>query len=264
MLDLTNIIVKEYNEIMRQITIDKITVLIGKDLEEATTISANIITQVAKDNPKAVITYATGNTQVLVYEKLVKSGVDFSETIAFHLDEYYPCGTGEDYPYGFVNYLRQRVFEPLNIANKFEFDGLAQDPEAEVKRYEDLLNSHPRDLTILGIGPWSAEDQRGCHIAFNESGAPFESRVNVTELDPITLERDRQERGQYSPDKALTQGLANIMESKKIILNAFENKAEAIYETLYGKIGIERPSTILRTQGEKVTIVLDEESARLL
>jgi glucosamine-6-phosphate deaminase len=265
MLDLTNIFVKEYNEIMRQITIDKIAVLIGKDLEEATTISADIVTQTVKDNPKAVITYATGNSQILVYEKLVKSGVDFSETTAFHLDEYYPCGTGGDYPYGFVNYLRQRVFEPLNIANKFELNGLAQSSEAEAKRYEDLLNSHPRDLTILGIGPWSAENERGCHIAFNESGAPFESRVNVTELDPVTVARDRQERGQDSPDKALTQGLANIMESKKIILNAFGEKyAAPIYQTLKGKIGVERPSTILRTQPEKVTIVLDEESARLL
>lgn len=249
---------------MEEKIINGIKILVGNDLEEATTISANIVEQIVKDNPKAVITYATGNTQVMVYEKIAKSGVDFSQTTAFHLDEYYPCGIGDDYPYGFVNYLRKLVFEPLKISNKFELNGLAQDPEIEVKRYDDLLTSHPRDLTILGIGPWSDKDQRGCHIAFNESGAPFDSRVNVTKLDPVTLERDRKERGQDSPDRALTQGLANIMESKMILLNAFGNKAEAIYETIYGEIGETRPSTILRTQPEKVTIVLDKESARLL
>jgi glucosamine-6-phosphate deaminase len=264
MLDLTNIFVKEYNEIMRQITIDKIAVLIGKNLEEASLISADLIANVIQDNPEATITYATGNTQVLVYKNLVEKSLDFSRTTAFHLDEYYPCGTGEKYPYGFVNYLRERVFEPLKIGNVFELNGMADNPEDEALRYDKLLSLHPRDLTILGIGPWSEEKQSGCHIAFAESGTPFETRVHVAKLDPLTVARDRQERGQDSPDRALTQGPANIMESKKIILNAFGDKSLAIRETLYGEIGIQRPSTILRTQPEKVTIVLDEESARLL
>ena len=240
--------------------------MIGKDIDEATTISANEEMEVVKNNPSAVITYATGNTQVPIYLKLATSGVDFTKTTAFHLDEYYPCGDDpEKFPYGFVVYLRQYVFNPLKIGKVFELNGGALDPQKEVMRYDDLLTQNPRDLTILGIGPWSLEKQRGCHIAFTESGTPFDSRVHVVNLDPITVARDRQERGQDSPDRALTQGLANIMESKKIILNAFgKNYAQRIYETLHGEIGPQRPSTVLLTQPEKVTIVLDEDSASLL
>ena len=144
-------------------------------------------------------------------------------------------------------------------------NGLAPNPDAEAERYDSLLSAKPIDLAILGIGPWSDETQTGCHIAFNESGTPFDQRVHVRTLDPVTLARDRQERGQNSPEKALTQGIANILEARKIILLAFgEKKGQSLRATLFGKIGSQRPASALRLQGHKVILFIDEAAASQL
>lgn len=235
--------------------------------EEAAQAAAEEIIGVVRVNPQAAITYATGDTVIPLYENLaraVKEGrVDFSETSGFHLDEYYPCGPDiNEYPHGFVAYLRQRVFTPLGIKNANEMNGLAPEGEAEAKRYDSLLSAQPIEIAILGIGPWSAETQTGCHIAFNESGTPFSEKVHVQTLDPVTLMRDRQERGQDSPERALTQGVANILEARRIFLLAYgEKKGQSLREALFGEIGPQRPASALRLQGQKVTLFIDEAAA---
>lgn len=231
---------------------------------------AGEIIELVRTNPQAAITYATGDTVIPLYESLSKAAeegrVDFSQTSAFHLDEYYPCGPDiNEYPHSFVAYLRQRVFDPLVIKNANEMNGLASDPVAEAERYDSLLSAQPIEIAILGIGPWSAETQTGGHIAFNESGTRFNQRVHVQTLDRVTLMRDRQERGQKSPDRALTQGIANILEARRIFLLAYgEGKGQSLREALYGEIGPQRPASALRLQGHKVTIFIDEAAASQL
>lgn len=238
--------------------------------EETAQAAAGEIIGLVRANPHANITYATGDTVIPLYESLAKAAkegrVDFSQTSGFHLDEYYPCGPDiNEYPHGFVAYLRQRVFAPLGIKKANEMNGLASDPEAEAKRYDSLLSAQPIDIAILGIGPWSDEEQTGCHIAFNESGTPINQRVHVQILDPVTLMRDRQERGQNSPDRTLTQGIANILEARRIILLAYgEKKGQSLREALFGEIGSQRPASALRLKGHKVTLFIDEAAASQL
>ena len=50
-------------------------------------------------------------------------------------------------------------------------DGLA-DPEAECRRYADLLAEHPLDLCCLGIG------ENG-HLAFNDPPSPTSMTVST-------------------------------------------------------------------------------------
>jgi glucosamine-6-phosphate deaminase len=238
--------------------------------EEASLAASEEIANLVNKNPEAAITYATGNTMVQLYKDLatvVESGkIDFSKTTAFHLDEYYPCGPDiNEYPYGFVAYLRQLVFNPLKIGTVNEFNGLAEDPEVEAARYENLLNAQPINLALVGTGPWSDEKGTGCHIGFNESGTPFDSRTHVAELSSVTIARDRVERRQSSPDKSFTQGIGNILEAEKIIFLAFgEDKGVSLRQALYGEIGPQRPASALRLAGSKVTMYIDEAAARWL
>ena len=59
-------------------------------------------------------------------------------------------------------------------------------------------------------------------------------------------------------------GIKTILQSKKIILLASgESKAEAVYNTVKGKISPEIPSSILQLH-QNVTIILDESAAKLL
>lgn len=238
--------------------------------EKASAAAGLGIINLVNQKPTAAITYATGETVIPLYENLakaVKEGkADFSKSTAFHLDEYFPCGKDiKLYPHGFVAYLRQRVFGPLGIKNVNELNGLAPDPEAESARYDSLLRAQPIDLAILGIGPWSDETNSGCHIAFNESSEFFEPGVHVQVLDKTTVKRDRMDRGQNSPDRALTQGIDNILGAEKIILLAFgESKGSSLHQALYGMIGSQRPASALRLAGHKVTLFIDEAAASKL
>lgn len=238
--------------------------------EETARGAAREIIKMVQMNPTAAITYATGETMIPVYTYLAqavqKGEVSFARTMGFHLDEYYPAGPEPDkYPHGFVSYLRQRVFGPLGIVGANELNGLAPHPDVEVRRYDGLLNAQPIDLAILGIGPWSDVTQGGCHIAFNESGTPFNSRTHVSKLNEVTVLRDRKERGQDTPNRALTQGIANILEAKQIYLIAYgRNKGISLREALYGELGIQRPASALRTQGYKVKIFIDQAAASQL
>lgn len=64
--------------------------------------------------------------------------------------------------------------------------------------------------------------------------------------------------------KAITMGIGSIFKSKKILLLASgKNKAEAIYNTVNGKVTPEVPSSILQFHKD-VILILDKEAASLL
>ena len=117
-------------------------------------------------------------------------------------------------------------------------------------------------MVILGIGP-----ELTCHIAFNERGSKLDSRTRVVDLDNETIQANaRFCEGNINqvPTKAITQGIANILEGKKIILIAKGvEKAEGIKRTLEGEIGPDAPASFLRFHSN-VTFLIDQEAASLL
>jgi len=224
--------------------------------------AAQFISDIVKDNPTAVITYATGKTMIPIYKILAtmvdRGEVSFSKTKAFLLDEYYPCSP--DSPHSFVGYIRKRVIEALKIKeeNKFLIDGLAENPEAEAQRYNSLLKKEKIDLVILGIGP-------GGHIGFNEPGTPFEEETHFTALSQDTVNRDRKERRLNTPRHSITQGIANILRAKRILLVAYgHNKSDSLRAMLEGPITTSIPASALRLVGDRVSIFMDSEAAKFL
>jgi glucosamine-6-phosphate deaminase len=174
------------------------------------------------------------------------------------LDEYYPCSP--DSPHSFVRYVRERVFEELKISkeNRFLINGLAEDPEAEALRYNSLLKKEKINLAILGIGP-------GSHIGFNEQGTPFDKETHLANLSQETIDRDRIERGQSTPEYAITQGISNILSARKILLLGYGSKKGAyLNSALTGSVTPDIPASALRLVGDKVSIFIDSEAARSL
>lgn len=225
--------------------------------------AANVILESVRENPEAMITYATGNTMVPVYEAtetiVNETDIPFQRTRAAHLDEYWPANPDLD-EFSFVRYLRDRVFKPLKIplGQRFEIDGTAADPSEEALRYDEVLSRNPVALAILGIGP-------GGHIGFNERGTPFNSRTHFTRLSEETIRRDHDERRLSTPKTAITQGTANVLEADRILMVAFgSEKGGYLFEALYGLISSECPASALRTAGKKVTIIIDETAAGVL
>lgn len=222
--------------------------------------AANVILETVQTDPRAHITYATGETMIPVYmatEGIAQQKrISFQDTTASHLDEYWPADPCRD-EFSFVKYLRERVFEPLRIpqAQRYEMSGTTDDPEKEARRYDALLSENPVALAILGIGP-------GCHMGFNERGTSFEQRTHLARLSGETIHRDRNERNLSTPEHAITQGIGNILDAQRILMVAFGvQKGEYLFEALYGSISSDCPTSALRTVGEKVTIVIDTEAA---
>lgn len=225
---------------------------------EAARLVAEKILELVQNKPDAAISFPTGNQALSVYTELTKlaqkRGVSFADVQAFHLDEYYPIDP--NHPDSFRKYLREHVWGPLGIRpeNIHEINAdPGTDGAAVASAYEALLANQEIDLVLHPIGC-------GGHMGFNEKGTPKDSLTHVAALSPETVYRDRVERGQTSPDHAITQGIATILRAKTILFIDFDPKYKReFHEALYGPISEHNPSSFLRTVGSKVEGVTTQD-----
>jgi glucosamine-6-phosphate deaminase len=116
----------------------------------------------------------------------------------------------------------------------------------------------PRDIQLLGIG-------RNGHIAFNEPGTKYNSITRVVELTESTIEANSRFYNNditKVPTKALTMGISEIFDSKKIILVAFGyEKAEAVSKMF--KYSEDCPASILGYHPD-TTVIIDKDAASLI
>ena len=238
-------------------------IIITKDYEELSAKAAEILLEVVRQNPRAVLGLATGTTPLGLYAKMIadhrENGTDYSQIRTVNLDEYkgLPKTHGQSYAY----FMRKNLFEGLGITpgqTNIE-DGTAEDDKAECARYDALLEALPRDIQLLGLGS-------NGHIAFNEPGTPFGSGTHVVTLAESTVKDNARlfEDITEVPRKAFTMGIKQIMQAKKIlILASGANKAEAVYKMVKGMVTEQVPASVLQLHPD-CTLIADEAAARKL
>lgn len=214
--------------------------------------------------PKSVLGLATGSTPVGMYKNLIKMYeeglIDFSKIKTFNLDEYYklPINNNQSYHY----FMDENLFNHINIdKNNIHIpNGMADDIESECILYDKMIDENGGiDIQILGIG-------NNAHIGFNEPTINFNKGTHVVTLDDSTREANARFFNSLDevPTKAITMGTGSIFKSRKILLLASgKSKAEAIYNTVHGKVTPEVPSSILQFHKD-VIIILDKDAAMLL
>lgn len=224
-----------------------------------------IVDQVAAKHD-SVLTPATGSSPVGSYAFAIeahKKGLDFSGVVTRNLDQYW--GIDRNHPLSYERFMNEVLFDYINIPESQRHipNSEAPDPYEEAARYERILQeTGTSDLVILGIGP-----KLTCHIAFNGPGSSLYSRTRVVENDEDTIEAnarfcngDKSQVPQYS----ITQGVANILEGRKIILIAKGfGKAAGIQRSLEGPVGSNAPASFLRLH-PNVTFIIDQEAGVLL
>ncbi len=226
--------------------------------DEAARLTAEKILEIVSAKPDAAISFPTGNQAKSVYEQLAKRAkernISFAQVKAFHLDEYFPIHA--DHPDSFRKYLRENVWEPLGIQleNIHEIHADPGTDGAQVaEEYEALLSQQDIDLVLHPIGC-------GGHIGFNETGTAKELPTHVTKLSPETIHRDQIVRKQTSPDYAITQGISTMLKAKKLLFIDFDPQYQnAMHDALYGPISSDNPSSFLRTEGNKVEVIITKE-----
>ncbi|MGE5507868.1 MAG: glucosamine-6-phosphate deaminase [Chitinophagales bacterium] len=221
---------------------------------------ARLLAAFVRRRPGAVLGLATGSTMVPFYRELVRlhlaGQVDFAGVTTFNLDEYY--GLGPEDPRSFHYYMQQHFFRWVNVPPKRRFlpDGLAQDPEAECRRYEALLaQSGGLDLQVLGIGV-------NGHIGFNEPGTHLGSGTQILRLRPETVARNEGLLGGLAlPEMAISVGIKTIMHARRLLLLASgAEKAEAVRRALAGPVSEEVPASALQLH-PALTVILDAPAA---
>ncbi|MGB9780466.1 MAG: glucosamine-6-phosphate deaminase [Caldanaerobacter sp.] len=239
-------------------------VMIVRDYDEMSRRAAEIVKEQILKKPDAVLGLATGSTPLGLYRYLIqmyKNGeIDFSRVITFNLDEY--IGLPPEHPQSYHYFMFENLFNHINIKreNVHIPSGIAENLEEECKRYErELKEKGPIDLQVLGIGV-------NGHIGFNEPDESIETKTHIVTLTEDTINANKRffKSIEEVPRRAITMGLASIMRAKKIILLASgKSKANAIRETLKGKLTTKVPSTVLLLHSN-VTIIIDKEAASLL
>jgi glucosamine-6-phosphate deaminase len=225
--------------------------------------AAALIRKTVEGRGSARIMIATGNSQLDVIDSLVKQPeVPWAVTEIFHLDEY--LGIAKDHPASFRRWIREHVEEPLHGIRVNYIEGDALDPEAEMLRYTELLQSGPIDLAFVGFG------ENG-HIAFNDPpAADFQDPCMIRR---VTLDeacrRQQVGEGHFGtladvPAEALTVSCSGLLRARTWICCVPEQrKAQAVSRALLGKISTECPASIVRTH-PNANVYLDPESASVL
>jgi glucosamine-6-phosphate deaminase len=224
--------------------------------------AATLIEQVIVHVNHPVLGLATGSTVIPCYQAfraLADCGLDLSRCVTINLDEY--VGLPADHPQSYHHFMRENLFRHLQVqpAETHVPNGVADNLEEECKRYDGLIQSHPIDLQLLGIGV-------NGHIGFNEPSHSLMSRTHVVSLSEETIKSNARffDTVEDVPHQAVTMGVQAILQAKQIVLVAFgKNKAKAVAESVSGSVQTNVPASMLQLHRD-VTWVLDRESASLL
>ncbi|HSP34682.1 MAG TPA: glucosamine-6-phosphate deaminase [Thermoanaerobaculia bacterium] len=209
--------------------------------------AATILLESVRFDPKITLGLPTGSTPLGMYARVVaecqRDYHCFREVTTFNLDEY--VGIPRDDQSSYATYMHRNLFDHVDVDRSQTYipDGNAPDLELECRRYEQQIrDAGGLHLTFLGLG-------RNGHIAFNEPGTPFRSRTRVVELTESTrAANQRFFEGRDAPTRAMTMGIATILESKRIVLLATgSGKEDAIAKLRSRTVDVTFPASALWT-----------------
>jgi glucosamine-6-phosphate deaminase len=234
-----------------------------KNYDEMSRKAANIFFSQITLKPDSILGLATGSSVLGLYENLInsyKSGsLDFSEIKTINLDEYAGLDGASDQSYRY--YMDNNLFKHINIKqeNTNLPNGLAANMKAECKRYNALIESFGgTDIQLLGLG-------MNGHIGFNEPNDVFIKETHIVDLDESTIKANARFFAEEKdvPGKAVTMGIQNIMQAKKIVLCVSgKQKSKILKEVLFRDITPKVPGSILQLHKDLV-VVADEEALSL-
>ena len=186
-------------------------------------------------------------------------GIDWSRVNAFHMDEY--IGLSDTHSASFRHFLRKAIFDRFPFKSVNLIDGSAEDISAELARYTELMNSHPADICILGVG------ENG-HIAFNDPWtADFNDPAVIKAVDLDERCRMQQvhdgcfDRIEDVPRQALTVTIPALCRARFMFCSVpGSTKADAVARMLQGDVTVDCPATILRRHAH-AALYIDRDAA---
>lgn len=215
-----------------------------KDDSKASEACADYILELVGAKPDSSLCYATGNSVIDLYKKLVENSrdknVSFKGTTAIQLDEYYTILDNEEL---YMSNITKKLADDLGVnSSNVITHQVTSDEEGDLNHYRSKIDK-PIDVMVLGIG-------LNGHLAYNEPGSSRECDFQVIELDNTSINNTLGYGFEYYdklPTKGITIGLKTILEANKIVLIAIgEHKREVLEELLtYKQFDSNFPASIL-------------------
>ena len=240
-------------------------VIVTNSYDESCAVVAGMIRDLVNAKPNAKLGLATGGTPVPIYQKLAqmnKAGeVDFSAVHTVNLDEY--CGLPGTHDQSYRYFMQKNLFDHIDILpeNTYVPSGLAEDPEEECRRYDELVKSFGyADLQLLGLG-------RNGHIGFNEPADEFDKVTHCVDLQESTIEANKRffASADDVPRQAYTMGIQTIMRARTILMVVSgEDKAQILHDALCGPITPHVPASILQLHNDVIIVASQAQYKPLL
>ena len=238
-------------------------VIITENYEEMSKKASEIIIDIVKANPNAILGLATGSSPIGTYKNMIKdhkeNGTSYKNVKTVNLDEY--VGLTKEHDQSYAYFMRTNLFDYIDIdQNNTNLPcGSAPNTQKECDRYNALLETMKQDVQVLGLGS-------NGHIGFNEPNTPFESVTHLVDLTENTIKDNSRLFASIDevPRQALSMGIKNIMQAKSILMVVSgKNKAEAVKGMVKGEVTPALPASVLQLH-PYVTIVCDKDAASLL
>ncbi|HEV2126224.1 MAG TPA: glucosamine-6-phosphate deaminase [Chloroflexota bacterium] len=243
-------------------------ILVEPDYEGVSRRAAQVIDDMVRQTPRAVLALPTGSTPVGTYTELVRlhqeTGTDWKQVTVFNLDEY--VGVEPDHPESYARFMRRHLFDGINLppSQRHIPNGLATNLDAEAARYEAAIDATGGiDLAVLGVGV-------NGHLGFNEPADQLRANTHVAELDEETWRRNfpqlaNQPKQLDAADlpfrRAFTMGIGTILKAKQLLLLANGSaKRDILRQALQGSVTTHNPASFLQLHCD-VTLILDQEAA---
>ncbi len=234
-----------------------------KDYDECSKVAGDIFINAIKNNPNITLGLATGSTPIGTYKNMINAynnkEISFKNVKTYNLDEY--VGLPSTHPETYYNFMHTNLFNHVDIneENVHIPSASQENMHEDCKNYSNMLNSTTVDIQLLGIGA-------NGHIGFCEPGTSFNQETFIVELTQKTREDNARFFNSIDevPTHAMTMGIKNILNAKKIVIVATgENKAEAVKKLLSKEITTDFPASALHLHKD-VVVIFDEAAAKLL
>ena len=230
-------------------------IICAENYEAMSRQAANILSSVIVMKPDCVLGLATGSTPIGTYRELIKryeeGDLDFSRVKTVNLDEYVGLEPTHDQSYRY--FMQDQLFNHVNINvdNTNVPGGMAQDVEAECRRYDEVIASMGGiDIQVLGMG-------HNGHIGFNEPAEDFPKGTHRVELAESTIEANARffDNRDMVPREAVTMGIGSIMQARQIlVVVSGEGKADIVEKAFRGPVTPKVPASILQLHPDVILV----------
>ena len=234
--------------------------IITENYEQGAYLAAQMMLQVVREKPQALLGLATGTTPIPVYKYMTEAAVsgkaDFRQVRTINLDEY--LGVEAENPNSYCYFMRKNLLDACGISmDRVMIPNGTGNEEEELRRMNTFADAHRIDIQFLSVGV-------NGHIGFNEPSAVFYNKYHKVML----TEKTRQSNSRLFrcieevPKAAITMGVGGIMRARKIVFLATgEEKLNAMKGILEdGDVTPENQGTILKLHGD-CTVFLERELA---